>query len=166
MSLNTSFEIVVLSTLEEHCHEEDPEFTTKENYHWTAQQEKVPHSFSWYRNAPTLHPSTSKPCKIWFKRPSLLIVTNQSRLWLNPWWPTWRTPWSWRSWGGSTWSMEVGAFPAFCRSPSHIYQLLEILYFDLDLILFLSGFPFLISIYIHLHPVSRLPGRKSTWSKH
>ena len=42
MYLNTSFEIVVLSTLDEHHHEEDPEFTTKENYHWTVQQEKVP----------------------------------------------------------------------------------------------------------------------------
>ena len=42
MYLNTSFEIVVESTLEEHHHEEDPEFTTKENYHWIAQQEQVP----------------------------------------------------------------------------------------------------------------------------
>ena len=42
MYLNTSFEVVVLSTLDEHHHEEDPEFSTKENYHWTVQQEKVP----------------------------------------------------------------------------------------------------------------------------
>ena len=41
MYLNTSFEIVVLSTLDEHQHEEDPEFTTKENYHWSVQKEKV-----------------------------------------------------------------------------------------------------------------------------
>ena len=45
MYLNTSFAIVVLSTLEEHHHEEMPGFSTKENYHWTAQQEKVPQSF-------------------------------------------------------------------------------------------------------------------------
>ena len=42
MYLNTSFEVVVLSTLDKHHHEEDPEFTTKENYHCTVQQEKVP----------------------------------------------------------------------------------------------------------------------------
>ena len=45
MYLNTSFSIVVLSTSEEHHHEEKPDFSTKENYHWTAQQEKVPHTF-------------------------------------------------------------------------------------------------------------------------
>ena len=45
MYLNTSFAIVVLSTLEKHHHEEMPGFSTKENYHWTAQQEKVPQSF-------------------------------------------------------------------------------------------------------------------------
>ena len=52
MYLNTSFEIVVLSTLDEHHHEEDPEFTTKENYHWTVQQEKVPLSSSLYVGKP------------------------------------------------------------------------------------------------------------------
>ena len=44
MYLNTSFEVVVLSTLDEHHHEEDLEFTTLDYYHWTVQQEKVPHS--------------------------------------------------------------------------------------------------------------------------
>ena len=45
MYLNTSFTIVVLSTMEQHHHEEKSGFSTKENYHWTAQQEKVPHIF-------------------------------------------------------------------------------------------------------------------------
>ena len=40
--LNTSFAIVVSSTLDEHHHEEDPEYTTLDYYHWTVQQEKVP----------------------------------------------------------------------------------------------------------------------------
>ena len=41
MHLNSSFAIVVLSTLDKHHHEEDPGFTTRENYHWTVQQERV-----------------------------------------------------------------------------------------------------------------------------
>ena len=47
MYLNSSFANVVLSTLDEHHHEEDPGFSTK-NYHWTVQQEKVPHSYANY----------------------------------------------------------------------------------------------------------------------
>ena len=74
MYLKTSFEIVVESTLEEHHHEEDPEFTTKENYNWTAQQEKVPPSTPQQR-----HP-------VHFgSEDFFLIVANQSRFWLNPW---------------------------------------------------------------------------------
>ena len=69
MYLNTSFEVVVLSTLDKHHHEEDPEFTTKENYHCTVQQEKVP--------PPSPQPQT--PANLAF-----LIVTTPSRLWLNP----------------------------------------------------------------------------------
>ena len=74
MYLNTSFEIVVESTLEEHHHEEDPEFTTKENYHWTAQQEKVP------------PPTPQQRHPVYFGSGDFfLIVANQSRFWLNPW---------------------------------------------------------------------------------
>ena len=47
MYLNSSFAIVVLSTLDEHHHEEDPGFSTK-NYHWTVQQEKVLHPYANY----------------------------------------------------------------------------------------------------------------------
>ena len=41
MYLNTSFAILVLSTSDEHHHEEEAGFTTKENYHWTVQQENI-----------------------------------------------------------------------------------------------------------------------------
>ena len=39
--LNTSFAIMVLSTSHEHHHEEEAGFTTKDNYHWTVQQEEI-----------------------------------------------------------------------------------------------------------------------------
>ena len=74
MYLNTSFEIVVESTLEEHHHEEDPEFTTKENYHWIAQQEQVP------------PPTPQQRHPVYFgSEDFFLIVANQSRFCLNPW---------------------------------------------------------------------------------
>ena len=41
MHPNTSFAIMVLSTSDEHHHEEEAGFTTKENYHWTSQQENI-----------------------------------------------------------------------------------------------------------------------------
>ena len=46
--MNTSFKqyVVVLTTLDEHHHEVEPGFTTKENYHWTQEQEKVPHIYT------------------------------------------------------------------------------------------------------------------------
>ena len=46
MFMNSSFAqhvVVVLTTLDEHHHEVEPGFTTKDNYHWTQEQEKVPH---------------------------------------------------------------------------------------------------------------------------
>ena len=86
--MNTSFEVVVLSTLDKHHHKEDLEFTTLDYYHWTVQQEKVPHS-SFIENydsrnysfatshffihsilfpfIPPLHaPSSAKPCQFCF----------------------------------------------------------------------------------------------------
>ena len=39
--LNTSMDIMTFCTIEEHFHEENPTFTTKSNYHWTAQQEAI-----------------------------------------------------------------------------------------------------------------------------
>ena len=34
--LKTSFHIMVFCTIEKHCHEEDPNYDTKTNYHWTS----------------------------------------------------------------------------------------------------------------------------------
>ena len=39
--LNTSMDIMTFCTIEEHFHEEDPNYSTKSNYHWTAQQEAI-----------------------------------------------------------------------------------------------------------------------------
>ena len=60
MYLNTSFEVVVLSTLDEHHHEEDPEYTTLDYYHWTVQQEKVTGALYVEESL------TTKPCKFGF----------------------------------------------------------------------------------------------------
>ena len=38
---NSSMNIAVFSTAEEHSHHEDPDYSTKENYHWTAKQEAI-----------------------------------------------------------------------------------------------------------------------------
>ena len=39
--LSTCHTVVVFSNLESHCHEEDLNYVTKKNYHWTSSQEKV-----------------------------------------------------------------------------------------------------------------------------
>ena len=137
MYLNTSFEIVVESTLEEHHHEEDPEYTTKENYHWTAQQEKVP------------PPTPQQRHPVYFgSEDFFLIVANQSRFCLNPWWPTWRPAWSWRNWAGSTWWMGAETCPPLIRSPSHIF----------------TWNPLIIDPFPYLNLVWRWAGRNCTWS--
>ena len=39
--LNSCMQIMIFTTVEKHCHEEDLEYCTKENYHWTSQQEAI-----------------------------------------------------------------------------------------------------------------------------